>query len=147
MHGVCLQSTKRAAEVVQLFRTIVTTISGSPVLLKALRDKQGNPDLSFQFEVPASLEEESDEDLDESTQPAHENPVLDSQDLDDCSDYLHWGRTKKVIKDIVTRWNSTFYMLERAVEIREAIDFVLIDTGRLDISPSSNEWNSASLLY
>ena len=129
-----------------LFRSIVTTISGSPVLLKALRDKQDNPHLSFQFEVPASLEEESDEDLDESTQPAHDSPVLDSQDLEDHSDYLQWGRTRKVIKDIVTRWNSTFYMLERAVEIREAFDFVLIDTGRLNISPSNREWNSASLL-
>ena len=64
-NGVRLQSTKHAAEVVQLFRIIVTTISGFPVLLKTLWDKQGNPHLSFQFEVPASMEEESDEDLDE----------------------------------------------------------------------------------
>ena len=54
--------------------------------------------------------------------------------------------TKKVIKDVVTRWNSTFYMLRRAVELKEAIDFVLIDTGRVDFSPSDEQWNSAMLL-
>ena len=58
---------------VELFRKIVNTISGSPVLLKALRDKQNNPNLSFQFELPSSDDhgmppdhhEESDEELSE----------------------------------------------------------------------------------
>eukprot|EP00731_Ephydatia_muelleri_P029103 Em0020g747a len=56
-------------------------------------------------------------------------------------EYLHWGRTKKLIKDIVTRWNSTYDMLQRALELKEAIDFVLIDTGRHDICPSYEHWS------
>lgn len=102
---------------VELFRKIVNTISGSPVLLKALRDKQNNPNLSFQFELPSSDDhgmppdhhEESDEELSE-MQSADTSMVHESD-----HEFLHWGVTKKVIKDVVTHWNSTFYMLRRAV--------------------------------
>lgn len=37
-------------------------------------------------------------------------------------------------------------MLQRAVELKEAIDFVLVDTGRVDISPSDGQWYSVMLL-
>ena len=71
------------------------TISGSPVLLKALQDKQNNPNLSFRFELPSSddhrmpneqqMDEESDEELSE----------MQSADESD-HEFLHWGVTKKL---------------------------------------------------
>ncbi|KAL5479771.1 hypothetical protein EMCRGX_G006663 [Ephydatia muelleri] len=145
-----LQFIKPVAELIDLFKRIVNTISGSPVLLKALRDKQNNPNLAFQFESQhdeaQSIDEEDGYDdsiAQDELQTSIEVGIDDS--LMNC-EYLHWGRTKKLIKDIVTRWNSTYDMLQRALELKEAIDFVLIDTGRHDICPSYEHWRSALML-
>eukprot|EP00731_Ephydatia_muelleri_P009005 Em0004g1343a len=139
-----LEFIKPVAELIDLFKRIVNTISGSPVLLKALRDKQNNPNLAFQFESQhdeaQSIDEEDGYDdsiAQDELQTSIEVGIDDS--LMNC-EYLHWGRTKKLIKDIVTRWNSTYDMLQRALELKEAIDFVLIDTGRHDICPSYEHW-------
>jgi zinc finger BED domain-containing protein 1 (E3 SUMO-protein ligase ZBED1) len=35
----------------------------------------------------------------------------------------------KVIRDVPTRWNSTFFMLERLVRLRNALDYLLADLG------------------
>jgi hypothetical protein len=35
----------------------------------------------------------------------------------------------KVIQDVATRWNSTFFMLERLARLRPALDFLLSDLG------------------
>eukprot|EP00731_Ephydatia_muelleri_P015654 Em0009g78a len=145
-----LEFIKPVAELIDLFKRIVNTISGSPVLLKALRDKQNNPNLAFQFESQhdeaQSIDEEDGYDdsiAQDELQTSIEVGIDDS--LMNC-EYLHWGRTKKLIKDIVTRWNSTYDMLQRALELKEAIDFVLIDTGRHDICPSYEHWRSALML-
>eukprot|EP00731_Ephydatia_muelleri_P034784 Em0076g17a len=145
-----LEFIKPVAELIDLFKRIVNTISGSPVLLKALRDKQNNPNLAFQFESQhdeaQSIDEEDGYDdsiAQDELQTSIEVGIDDS--LMNC-EYLHWGRTKKLIKDIVTRWNSTYDMLQRALELKEAIDFVLIDTGRHDICPFYEHWRSALML-
>lgn len=47
---------------------------------------------------------------------------------------------KRILQDIATRWNSTFYMLQRFVDLEEAIKYSLaiLDT---DLTPlSSDEW-------
>ena len=40
------------------------------------------------------------------------------------NEYLHWGVTKTVIKDVVNCQNLNFCMLQRAIELKEATDFV-----------------------
>ena len=59
----------------------------SPIIIKALRDKQNDPSLQFNFE---STVEDTETDSDQF-----------------ITEYLHWGNTGKLIKDVVTRWNST----------------------------------------
>lgn len=84
----------------------MNTISSSPVLLKALRDKQNNPDLCFQFELLTSDGNEmySEQQMDEE----ESEEVGDELQSDDANEFLHWGRTKKVIKDIGTQPFSCF---------------------------------------
>lgn len=58
---------------------------------------------------------------------------------------------KKVIQDVVTRWNSTFYMLERLLELRTAISAVLSDKkisklADLDLDLTSRQWRLADSL-
>ena len=98
----------------------------SPIIIKALRDKQNDPSLQFNFE---STVEDTETDSDQF-----------------ITEYLHWGNTGKLIKDVVTRWNSTYFMLKRIIELDESVKFVLMQAGRADLSPSDQQWEIAKQL-
>lgn len=87
------QTVQPVVELVELFRKIVNTISGSPVLLKALRDKQNNPDLCFQFELLTSDGNEtySEQQMDEE----ESDEVGDELQSGDANEFLHWGADKE----------------------------------------------------
>ena len=68
-----------------MFRTIVNLIMDSPILLKALRDKQNDPSLHFNFEFESTVED------------------IETDNDQFITEYLHWGNTRKLTKDVVTR--------------------------------------------
>ena len=96
-------------------------------LLKVLRNKQDST-LLFHFENNAD-EPEEDENKKEKS----------------ITGYLHWGNTRKLIEDVDTRWNSTYFMLKWVIELEESAMFVLIQAGRSDKSPSDQQWEVAKL--
>ncbi|XP_055550267.1 zinc finger BED domain-containing protein 4-like [Wyeomyia smithii] len=49
------------------------------------------------------------------------------------------GNTKKLILDVKTRWNSTYYMIERFLEMRKVLIELLIDDTASPSMPSSAE--------
>ena len=111
-----------------MFRTIVNLIMDSPILLKALRDKQNDPSLHFNFEFESTVED------------------IETDNDQFITEYLHWGNTRKLTKNVVTRWNSTYFMLKRIIELEEPVKFVLIQAGRADLSPSDEQWEVAKQL-
>ena len=54
------------------------------------------------------------------------------------------GHTLKLIQDVVTRWNSTYYMLSRCVHLKRPL-CKLVDVLGLE-GPSENDWSTAELL-
>lgn len=51
-----------------------------------------------------------------------------------------------VMQDVATRWNSTFYMLERFVEQRKAIALYCISRNQPHQSATENQWQLAEML-
>ena len=47
---------------------------------------------------------------------------------------------KALVQEVKTRWNSTFHMLERALEVRDALVLFYTDTSYEDHALSSDEW-------
>ena len=54
------------------------------------------------------------------------------------------GHTLKLIQDVVTRWNSTYYMLSRCVHLKLPL-CKLVDELGLE-GPSEKDWSTAELL-
>ena len=109
------KSTPSAYALVCLFRTITTTINNSPMLLDALKKRQHSPEL---------LIIDSDKSVDEE--------CSDNEEEIDPTNVLS-GRKHglKLIKDVCTRWNSTFFMLQRCVllKVNMQIQFQLLSSG------------------
>ena len=95
---------------------------------KGIRDKQNDPSLHFNFEFESTVED------------------IETDNDQFITEYLHWGNTRKLTKDVVTRWNSTYFMLKRIIELEEPVKFVLIQAGRADLSPSDEQWEVAKQL-
>ena len=55
-------------------------------------------------------------------------------------------RSLKLIKDICTRWNSTFYMLQRCVLLQKHITHVLAENKYAHLVPSPEQWLAAEKL-
>ena len=54
------------------------------------------------------------------------------------------GHTLKLIKDVITRWNSTYYMLARCVLLEVPLRKLVEELG-LE-GPADNDWSTAQLL-
>ena len=111
-------------------RTITTTINNSPMLLDALKKRQHSPELLI-FDSDKSGDEE----------------CSDNEEEIDPTNVLS-GRKHglKLIKDVCTRWNSTFYMLQRCVLLKEAINHVLQESKYANSIPTSEQWLAAEKL-
>ena len=45
-----------------------------------------------------------------------------------------------LIQDVETRWNSTYYMLERILFLKQAIASKLLEFPHLDVDFKNNDW-------
>ncbi|KAL5479612.1 hypothetical protein EMCRGX_G023159 [Ephydatia muelleri] len=124
------KSTPSAYALVCLFRTITTTINNSPMLLDALKKRQHSPELLIIDSDKSGDEECSD----------NEEEIDPTNVLSGCKHGL------KLIKDVCTRWNSTFYMLQRCVLLKEAINHVLQESKYANLIPTSEQWLAAEKL-
>ena len=136
--------TNATSELIGIFRKLVNKIHGSTLLTENLRSAQsGGPITNLLVEI-----EEDDE-------ACGEHLVNEIEIAATCSDApaaarvssLHAtprGHTLKLIKDVVTRWNSTYYMLARcvllAVPLRKLIEELGLE------GPTNDDWSAAQLL-
>ena len=111
---------------------ISCNINNSPMLLDALKKSQQGTDLGC-------LMDESQED-DDSVQPEDESDAIVDVPV------LPHRRSLKLIKDICTRWNSTFYMLQRCVLLQKHITNALAESKYAHLVPSADEWLAAEKL-
>ena len=124
------KSTPSAYALVCLFRTIKTTINNSPMLLDALKKRQHSPELLIIDSDKSGDEECSD----------------NEEEIDPTNVLSGRKHGLKLIKDVCTRWNSTFYMLQRCVLLKEAINHVLLESKYANLIPTSEQWLAAEKL-
>lgn len=118
----------KVSSLVHEFRDVVNEIANVPMLLATLKAKVDNPDLTFFFEENKEAEQYDDE---KKVDPI---AIYDDQAT---------RRGLSLIKDIVTRWNSTLFMLQRVIQLMDAVKFVLIQGNRQHLSPSDRSWQAA----
>lgn len=72
----------------------------------------------------------------------------DSQEEEEDPTNVLSGRKPglKLIKDVCMRWNSTYYMLQHCVLLKEAINHVLQESKYANLIPSSEHWLAAEKL-
>ena len=101
--------------------------------LPCLLDLQNQQDEDKEDEGEIISEEEDDGDDDDDNVIA-EGPIPSS------------GRSLKLIKDICTRWNSTLYMLQRCLLLKNAINHVLAESKYANLVPTGEQWLAAEKL-
>ena len=101
--------------------------------LPCLLDLQNQQDEDKEDEGEIISEEEDDGD-DDADNVIAEGPIPSS------------GRSLKLIKDICTRWNSTMYMLQRCLLLKNAINHVLAESKYANLVPTGEQWLAAEKL-
>ena len=103
-----------------------------------------------QPDAAGCAENESQEDDGvKSEDESHEDDGVQPEDESDAIvdvPMLPHRRSYKLIKDICTRWNSTFYMLQRCVLLQKHITNVLAESKYAHLVPSADEWLAAEKL-
>ncbi|KAL5509982.1 hypothetical protein EMCRGX_G005439 [Ephydatia muelleri] len=103
-----------------------------------------------QPDAAGCAENESQEDDGvKSEDESHEDDGVQPEDESDAIvdvPMLPHRRSLKLIKDICTRWNSTFYMLQRCVLLQKHITNVLAESKYAHLVPSADEWLAAEKL-
>ena len=131
------QHNPQAAALVTLFRAISNNINNSPMLLDALRKHQCNPDTSCVVDITANMDDEDE---------SNDEPSTSTTAIHDPADVQPRKHSLKLIKDVCTRWNSTFYMLQRCVLLKESIIHVLAESKYANLAPTDEQWLAAAKL-
>ena len=104
------------------------------MLLDALRKRQHGNDLPCLLDQQDEDESDNDDEDDIETIHVAEAPLSSH------------GRSLKLIKDICTQWNSTLFMLQRCIILKDAIDHVLAESKYANLVPSADQWLAAEKL-
>ena len=102
------------------------------MLLDALRKRQHGNDLPCLRDQQDEDESHNDDDEDD----------IDTIHVAEAPLSSH-GRSLQLIKDICTRWNSTLFMLQRCILLKDAIDHVLAESKYANLVPSADQWLAA----
>ena len=105
------------------------------MLLDALRKRQHGNDLPCLLDQQDEDESHNDDDEDD----------IDTIHVAEAPLSSH-GRSLKLIKDIRTRWNSTLFMLQRCILLKDAINHVLAESKYANLVPSAEQWLAAEKL-
>ena len=107
------------------------------MLLDALRKHQCNPDTSCVVDITANMDDEDE---------SNDEPSTPTTAIHDPADVQPRKHSLKLIKDVCTRWNSTFYMLQRCVLLKESIIHVLAESKYANLAPTDEQWLAAAKL-
>ena len=115
------------------------------MLLDVLKKSQQGTDLGFLMD-----ESQEDDDGVQSEDESHEDDGVQPEDESDAIvdvPVLPHRRSLKLMKDICTRWNSTFYMLQLCVLLQKHITNVLAESKYAHLVPSADKWLAAEKLH
>eukprot|EP00731_Ephydatia_muelleri_P020663 Em0013g390a len=131
--------TNATSELIATFRKLVNKIHASPLLTENLRTAQsGGPAAELIVETQDQEDDVNEAEAEGATYAAAANTI---------NHHLHGsprGHTLKLIQDVVTWWNSTYYMLSLCVHLKLPL-YKLVDELGLE-GPSENDWSTAELL-
>ena len=127
-------STNVTSEVIIVFRKLVNKIHVSSLLTENLRSAQsGGPIINLLVE---DKQDDGEHQVNEG--------ASDAAPKDASFHSSPRGHTLKLIKDVITRWNSTYYMLARCVLLEVPLRKLVEEFG-LEGS-ADNDWSTAQLL-
>ncbi|KAL5478061.1 hypothetical protein EMCRGX_G024938 [Ephydatia muelleri] len=127
-------STNATSELIAVFRKLVNKIHGSSLLTENLRSAQSGGPI-----INVLVEDEQDDEEHQVNEGAS-----DAAPKDASFHSSPRGHTLKLIKDVITRWNSTYYMLARCVLLEVPLRKLVEELG-LE-GPADNDWSTAQLL-
>ena len=128
-------STNAISELIAVFRKLVNKIHGSSLLTENLSSAQsGGPIINLLVE----------DEQDDGEQQVNES-ASDAAAPEDTSFHSSpRGHTLKLIKDVITRWHSTYYMLTHCVLLEVPLRKLVEELG-LE-GPAEDDWSTAQLL-